>query len=194
MKQDSHLESDILVGPKKTQSIEKKPTSLYLNTGRKHSIWKPQGKEGKLSDGGADALESRHDLLDRRKRLQYRVIATQEVLKVQREELEMEEIEEEEVGDVHHPMPKEQKRWQKAITKVIESNAKARKREEYVKFHDSITQWVAMMSKSSYSDSGEIATKEEATSSRDRKTVPILNRRIKKRLSKPFLSQSNLQI
>lgn len=189
---------DVLVDPKKTQtqSIKPKPRkqdSLYLDTSREHTIWKPQQQERNPSDG---CMESRQDLIDRRKRVQHRVIATQEVLKVQRGELEDVE-EDEELGDRDQSMPKEGKKWQSAIKKVMESNAKAKTRKMCLQFHESVTQLVEMMSKSSYRDSVErvsTSANEEAPSLRDRKTVPILNRRVKERMLKSFFSESNIPI
>lgn len=196
MNQSSQSDSVMTANPKKTQSIKRKRTeqgSLYLNAFREHTIWKPQCQERRLSGGCVDVSENRQDLLDRKKRLQYRVIATQEVLKVQREELEdIEEVEE--LGGVHRSMPKEQRRWHKAIKKVMENNTKVKSKRKCLQFHDSVTQRVVMMSESSYKDSAEsrdTSANEEAPSSRDRRTVPIQSR---KRILKTFLSESNIPI
>ena len=191
--------TDVLVDPKKTQiqGIKPKPRkqdSLYLDTSRKHAIWKPQQQERSFSDGYIEVLESRQDLIDRRKRLHHRVCATQEVMKVQREELE--DVEgDDELGDGHQSMPKEGKKWQSAIKKVMESNANAKTRKKCLQFHDSVTQLVEMMRNSSYRDSAEsFGTSANEPSSRDCKTVPILNRPVKKRMTKSLLSESNIPI
>ena len=183
--QSNSVMTDVLVNPKPKL---RQQDSLYLDTSRKHTIWKPQWQERNPSDGCIDVLESRQDLIDRRKRLQHRVIATQEVLKVQREELEGVEVDKE-LGGVHHSVTKEGKKWQTAIKKVMESNAKAKTRGKYLQFHKSVTQQVEMMTKSR--DSADTSANEETPSSRDRKTVPILNRRVKK-IS--LLSEFNIPI
>ena len=111
---------------------------------------------------------------------------------------ELEDVEEdEELGGVHHSMTKEGKKWQTAIKKVMESNAKAKTRKKCLQFHESVTQLVEMMSKSSYRDSVEsfgTSANEEAPSSQDRKTVPVLNRCVKERMLKSFFSESNIPI
>ena len=117
--------------------------SLYLDSGQKHTVWKPTHRETRKSIRFTD-VENRQDLLKRQHKLQSRIIATQEVLKDQLAVLSEED--EEESTEVHQPMSKGRIKWQKTIQDVIKDNAKGKKKLN-ARFHEVVTMYVESMSK-----------------------------------------------
>lgn len=100
--------------------------ALYLVAGQSHSVWKPGKSSVKkmraLPDVVIEVVRNKQDLKERQKRLRSRVMATQLVLKVQREEFDDTAGEEEEVQT-----PRTEKRmWKKVIQKVMDENCKTK--------------------------------------------------------------------
>ena len=154
----------------KTKSIRKKQDrrrALYLVAGQSHSVWTPRQRSVKkqsFTDVVMEVVRNKQDLQQRQKRLRSRVMATQLVLKVQREELDdaAREGEEDEVV----PTPTTEKRmWQKVITKVMEDNTKAKRRKRSKRslhFHEVVSQYAEKMSKASQDDEVAKSTAQQA--------------------------------
>ena len=142
----------------KTKSIRAKydkRKALYLIAGQSHSVWtpkKPSVRATGLSDVVMEVVKNKQDLLERQQRLRSRVMATQQVLKVQREEFADASKDE---GDESPPLPQKTKMWQKAIKKVIEDNTNAKRRKRSKRslhFHDVVSQYMASTSAASNHD------------------------------------------
>lgn len=138
----------MLRSKQKTESIKAKRNkrkALYLDSGQTHMVWKPTRQDSKKNIGFTD-IESRQDLLERQQKLQSRVMATQQVLKVHKDELAVVSDEEKAEGvEVGQPMSKERK--QKSIKKEAEDNAKTKKKrsKRSVHFHETVSKYVATM-------------------------------------------------
>ena len=142
----------------KTQSIRQKQDkrkALYLVAGRNHSVWTPRQRSLKqqgFTDVVIEAVKSKQDLKERQKRLRSRVMATQLVLKVQREAVREEGGGEEE--EVQTPKT-EKKMWQRVIKKVMEENTKVRRKKRSKRslhFHDVVSRYVEKMERSTSQD------------------------------------------
>ena len=102
-----------------------------------------------------EVMRNKQDLLERQQRLRSRIMATQQVLKVQREEMAaMSDEDGEEDSTVQEAAAEKKKKWQRAIKKVMEDNTKAKKKpsKRSIHFHDVVSQYVATMSTSSHDD------------------------------------------
>ena len=172
---------------KKTQSIREKQDkrkALYLDAGQTHNVWKP------FTDVVVEVVKNRRDLLKRQQTLQSRVVATNKVLKVQREELALSSEGDEEVQQT---TPEEKKRWQKAIVKVMEENTKVKKSsKKNMHFHDAVTQYVGAMSTSSHDDAAQSTTptKRAAFVAQKWRSQLMKDRKRTKRYMKP---EANMQ-
>ena len=190
----------------KTKSIRQKQDkrqALYLVAGQSHSVWtprKPSLKQPALTDVVMEVVRNKQDLQERQKRLRSRVLATQLVLKVQREEFE--EGGEGEEGRVQTPNT-EKRMWRKAITKVMEENTKAKRRKRSKRslhFHEVVSQYAEKMAKANQNN-------EEAAESTVRQAKADARRALKQWRSqyisqskkkktplKPFLSVANIPV
>lgn len=157
LKESDGKVADTLLRPTaKTKSIRAKHDkrkALYLIAGQSHSVWtpkKPSVKATGFTDVVMEVVRNKQDLLERQQRLRSRVMATQQVLKVQREEFA--DASKVEGGDESPPLPQKSKMWQKAIKKVIEDNTKAKRRKRSKRslhFHDVVSQYMASTSSAS---------------------------------------------
>ena len=142
----------------KTQSIrqkQEKRKALYLVSGQRHSVWIPGQQTSIKRQGFTDVVmevvQNKQDLKARQKRLRSRVMATQLVLKVQREELDDAEREEGEREEEVRTPTSEKKMWQRVIKKVIEENTKAKRKKRTKRsfhFHEVVSQYAEKMDKS----------------------------------------------
>lgn len=173
--------------------------ALYLDEGQAHTVWKPKrfARKVHVAIGVSTAMlemeKHRQDLHERQQKLLSRVQATREVLKVQREELaHMEEdwldVEDWGVGQTaggrREAAAADKRRWRSVITRVMEDNNNVKQRERRNRkkrsmyFHDTVSQYVAAMTK--LSPQGERATletndaqKKRAPSSHSLKVTPL---------------------
>ena len=136
--------------------------ALYLDEGQAHTVWKPKHLTKKQSSGVSTTMleleKQRQDLHERQQKLLSRVKATQEVLKVQREELatlDKDDTEEEGIQDNAQQLTlNERGKRQNVITRETEENSKLKKKRRNRKkrsmhFHNSVSQYVAAMAKHS---------------------------------------------
>ena len=137
----------------KTKSIRAKrdkQKALYLDRGQKHTVWIPK-RQSKPSAGFTDVVmevvKHEQSLLERQRRLHNRVMATQHCLKVQREVITDED--DEGSGRTQQSTANKQKKWKKVITKVMEENAKMKRKpsKTSLRFHDIVSQYVEATSK-----------------------------------------------
>ena len=149
-----------------TKAKQDRRKSLYLFDGQMHSVWTPRHPSKShtgFTDIVTEVVKSKQDLLKRRQRLQSRLMATQQVLKVQREEMVvMSDEGEEENSTVQRPAGK---KWQRAIKNVTKDNTKAKKKspKKNIHFHDVVSQCVAAMSTSNNDD---VMVNDESTATR----------------------------
>ena len=187
---DAHLRSTA-----KTKSIRQKQDkrkALYLVAGQSHSVWTPRQpsfkKKPALTDVVMEVVRNTQDLKERQKRLRSRVMATQLVLKVQREELEEEEEEEggEGRGEGVQTPTTEKRMWQKVIKKVIAENTKAKRGKRSKRsfhFHDVVSQYAEKMAKANQND-------EETVQSTAKQAKADARRALRQWRSQYFTSQS----
>ena len=145
----------------KTKSIRQKQDkqkALYLVAGESHSVWtprKPSLKQPGFSDVAMEVVRNKQDLQERQKRMRSRVMATQLVLKVQREELEKSEEGEEE-GEVDDGVQtRKNKGWRNVIKRVVEENTKAKQRKRSkssLHFHEVVSHYAEKMAKPNQND------------------------------------------
>ena len=129
-----------------------KRKSLYLDGNQKHTVWTPKQsrkRSGALSDIVMEVVKNRQSLLERQQRVQSRVMATQHVLKVQRDVLT-----EEESGRAQQSTAEKPKKWGKVITKVMEENTKVKKTpsKRSTHFHDIVSQYMEATTESDRDD------------------------------------------
>lgn len=151
----------------KTKSIrakQDKRKALYLSAGQRHSVWTPKQPSLKKSAGFTDVVmqvvKNKQDLLKRQQRLRSRIMATQLVLKEQREEIA--ECSDDGGEGEQSTMPEKRVKWQSAIKKVIDDNTKAKKKKHSkrsVHFHDVVSRYAATMSTSTQDDSAVQSSK-----------------------------------
>ena len=125
-KHDNKSTSDVR---SEQMSDQDRNESIYLNDGQTHTVWKPEHKTS-LGD---------RDIFKRRKELQNRVWATQQVLKVQSNDENRQ----------RHTDPVQRRRWQKALNNTIVNNRKALKKKSSVMalpFHDIVSQYATTIS------------------------------------------------
>ena len=172
MNSDTHetqpISDTMLRSTSKTKSIKAKRdkrNALYLDRGRRHTVWTPK-RPSKTSVGFTDVVmevvKNRQSLLERQRRLRNRVMATQHVLKVQREVITNED--EEESGKIQQSTGNKQKKWKKVITKVMEENAKMKRNpsKTSIRFHDIVSQYVEATSKCDNDNAQSTATQAKA--------------------------------
>ena len=138
-----------------------KQEALYLDRGRRHTVWTPKHSR-KTSVGFTDVVmevvKNRRSLRERQRTLRNRVMATQHVLKVQREVITNED--EEESDRTQQSTAEKPKQWGKVITKVIEENTKMKKTpsKRRTPFHDIVSQYMEATSKSDGDDTQSTTT------------------------------------
>ena len=143
----------------KTKSIRAKQDKrkpLYLSAGQRHSVWTPKQpsiNKPSFADVVMQVVQNKQDLRERQQKLRSRVMATQLVLKEQREEM-VEDDGEKSEGE-QNTTPEKRVKWQTAIKMVIDDNTKAKKKrfKKSVHFHDIVSQYAATMSTSARDDS-----------------------------------------
>ena len=145
----------------KTQSSRAKSDkqeALYLDRGRRHTVWTPRKTSVGFTDVVMEVVKNRRSLRERQQTLRNRVMATQHVLKVQREVITNED--EEESGRTQQSTAEKPKQWGKVITKVIEENAKMKKTPSKMRthFHDIVSQYMEATSKSDGDDTPSTTT------------------------------------
>lgn len=125
--------------------------ALYTVAGDSHRVWTPRtprNKQPALTDVVMEVVQNRRNLSDRQISVQARILATNMVLKVQRENETEEEGGEEEDQAVQTHQPKK-KMWKKTITRVMEDSAKMKQPRRNYQFHDIVSQYVEKMGNSS---------------------------------------------
>ena len=169
LKENDGKMADIAMRPvaraKSIRAKDAKRKSLYLIEGQSHSVWIPPNKPDVKTTSFTDVVmevvrNNKQDLFERQQRLHNRVTATQQVLKVQREEFG--DASKAEGGEgVTTTMPQKSKMWQKSIKKVIEDNVKAKRGMRSKHFHDVVSQY--MIATSTTSNCVDQSTAESTT-------------------------------
>lgn len=120
--------------------------ALYTVSGSSHSVWTPRSpvdKQPVYTDVFLDVVRSRRNLSDRRASLETRILATNLVLKMQKEDVEQEAAEQggEQEGETHPPA---KTRWQKTLMED--------KQQRSHQFHDIVSQYAEKMATTSQDD------------------------------------------
>jgi hypothetical protein len=166
--------------------------ALYLDEGQAHTVWKPKrfARKVHVAVGMSTAMlemeKHRQDLHERQQKLVSRVQATREVLKVQREELanleeDVADVEDWGIGGPGGGRRADKRRWRSVITRVnddMKQRERHNRKKRSMYFHDTVSQYVAAMTK--YSPQGETgalvtsdAHKKRAPSSHSLKVTPL---------------------
>ena len=166
--------------------------ALYLDEGQAHAVWKPKrfARKVHVAVGMSTAMlemeKHRQDLHERQQKLLSRVQATREVLKVQREELanleeDVADVEDWGIGGPGGGRRGDKRRWRSVITRVtddVQQRERHNRKKRSMYFHDTVSQYVAAMTK--YSPQGETgalptrgANKKRAPSSHSLKVTPL---------------------
>ena len=125
--------------------------AFYTVAGDSHSVWTPRtptNKQPAFTDIVMEVVRNRRNLRDRQISVQARILATNMVLKVQREN-ETEEEEGEEEGQAVQTHQPKKKMWKKTITRVMEDSTKTKQPRRNYQFHDIVSQYVEKMGNSS---------------------------------------------
>ena len=151
---DTQLRSEAKTKSIRAKQDKRKP--LYLSAGQRHSVWTPKQpslKKTSLTDVVMQVVQNKQDLRERQQRLRSRVMATQLVLKEQREEMVEDDGEKSEAEQ--NMTPEKRVKWQTAIKKVIDDNTKAKKKrsKRSIHFHDVVSRYAATMSTTTRDDS-----------------------------------------
>lgn len=165
---DKALSGTQLRPESKRRSIKQKQQrrkALYLDNGEAYTIWKPKYlKTAGASNTVLEMDKQKQDLYERQQKVLSRVQATREVLKVQREELAT--LEDETENSVEQRTTVREK-WSNTITGMTKENEKEKEQQSRKKrstyFHNTVSQYVAVMMKSSPHDPTE-ATLQDALS------------------------------
>lgn len=169
----------------KRRSIKQKQQrrkALYLDNGEAYTIWKPKYLKKNISVEASNTVlemdKQKQDLYERQQKLLSRVQATREVLKVQREEMAtLEDDTEEDVRMSVQECTSDRENLPKTITGEVEKNEEEKERQSMKKrsmyFHNTVSQYVAVMMKSSLHDL-TVATMQEALTHRVPSSVSLI--------------------
>ena len=119
--------------------------ALYTVSGSSHSVWTPRSpvdKQPVYTDVFLDVVRSRRNLCDRQASLETRILATNLVLKMQKEDME-DDAEQggEQEGETHSPV---KTRWQKTLMED--------KHQRSYQFHNIVSQYAEKMAITSQDD------------------------------------------